>query len=88
MGAVELKIKINEYLDRVDSSFLNVIHAMLDAYVKENDSIIGYDTKGKPLYASEAKRQFNKDLEAVERGEFVTIDELKVEAAEWLKPTK
>ena len=62
MSAVEIKAQINKYLDQVDDSFLKVVHSMLDTYVKiQEDPIIGYGVDGKPLHASEAKKQYEKE---------------------------
>lgn len=33
MSTVEMKAQINEYLEEVDDSFMQAIHAMLDTYV-------------------------------------------------------
>ena len=89
MSAVELKNQIHQYLNQVDDSFLKAIHSMLDTYVKgRKDEVIGYDTKGEPILASQAKKQYEKDLKAVENGAYITNKELRKVSKEWLKPTK
>ncbi len=89
MSAVEIKAQINKYLDEVDDSFLKVVYSMLDTYVKgKDDPIIGYDIKGNPLHASVAKKRYEKDLKAVEKGEFTTTTELREISKKWLNPTK
>ena len=89
MSAIEIKNQIHQYLEEVDDSFLKAIHSMLDTYVKgKKDPIIGYDVQGKPLYASQAKKQYENDLKAVEEGEFITAKDLRKVSKKWLKPTK
>jgi len=89
MSVIEIKNQIHQYLDEVDDSFLKAIHSMLDTYVKgQKDAIIGYDVAGKPLYASQAKKQYENDLKAVEKGEFMTAKDLRKVSKKWLKPTK
>lgn len=89
MSAIEIKAQINKYLDQVDDSFLQVVHSMLDTYVKvQKDPIIGYDVDGTPLHASIAKKQYEKDLKGVEKGEFITAKELRKQSKKWLKTTK
>ena len=85
MSAVEIRSEIQSYLDKVqDESFLKVVHSMLGTYIKElEDPIIGYDVDGVPLYASVAKKLFKEQLEGVERGEFVTIEDLEKEMETW-----
>lgn len=88
MNAIELKNQIHQYLDQVDDSFLKAIHSMLDTYVKgKKETIIGYDTHGKPVLVSQAKKQYEKDLKAVEKGAFITAKDLRKVSKEWLKPT-
>ena len=85
MSAVEIRSEIQSYLDKVqDESFLKVVHSMLGTYIKElEDPIIGYDVDGVPLYASVAKKLFKEQLEGVERGEFVIIEDLEKEMETW-----
>ena len=89
MSAIEIKNQIHQYLEEVDDSFLKAIHSMLDTYVKgKKDTVIGYDVKGEPILASQAQKQYEKDLKAVEKGAFITNKELRKVSKEWLKPTK
>ena len=85
MSAIEIRAEIQSYLEQVkDESFLKVVHSMLGTYIKEQeDPIIGYDVDGVPLYASVAKKLFKEQLEGVERGEFVTIEDLEKEMETW-----
>ena len=90
MSTTQIKAEITAYLDEVDDSFLKAVHAVLAAYTqkKEADPIIGYNVDGKPMRASEAKVEFKRRLEAVERGEYITLEELKKESETWGKATK
>jgi len=91
MSALEIRTEIKNYLEQIkDESFLKVVHSMLNTYVNEQmeDPVVGYDMDGTPLYASEAKKLFEEDLKAVEQGEYITREDLRKEAATWLKPTK
>lgn len=85
MSAVEIRAEIQSYLEKVqDERFLKVVHSMLDTYVREHeDPIIGYDVDGVPLYASVAKKLFKEQLEGVERGEYITIEDLEKEMETW-----
>jgi len=85
MSMVEIRAEINNYLEKVqDERFLKVVYSMLDAYVREHeDPIIGYDVDGVPLYASVAKKLFKEQLEGVERGEYITIEDLEKEMETW-----
>ena len=87
MSKSEIRSQINTYLEQLGDSFLKAIHSMLATYVKEqNEHIIGYDINGKPITASEAKVQYDKDL--VQNGFYSTIEDIKEKSKQWLKPTK
>ena len=89
MSKTEIRSQINTYLEQLDDSFLKAIHSMLATYVKEqNEQIIGYDINGKPITASEAKAQYDKDLIEVKNGSYSTIEDIKEKSKQWLKPTK
>ncbi len=81
MGAVKIRSEVDQYLDQVDEPFLRVVHAMLGAYVRER-------TLPPPPWAKQqtvAERNqtlLDADRE-IERGEFVTLEQLKREAEEW-----
>ena len=48
------------------------------------DPIIGYDpVDGTPVRTSVAVKQFEKDLKAVDQGEYITIEDLEKESEEW-----
>jgi len=90
MSAVEIRTEIDQLLNKIQSnneSFLKVVHSMLTTYVQEQDPVIGYNAAGKPMYASVAKEEFKARHEAVDRGEFITLEELKKESETWLQKT-
>jgi orotate phosphoribosyltransferase-like protein len=86
-NAAELRADLHRHIDRLDDKFISIVHAMVDAYLEqqEDDPIIGYSVDGIPMYASVAKREFKARLEAVDRGEFITLEELEKESETWLK---
>ena len=89
MSKVEIRSQIDHYLEQLDDSFLKVVHSMLATYIKEqNEHIIGYDIKGKPITAQEARAQYEKDLENVKNGKYSTIEGVREKSKQWLKPTK
>jgi len=88
MSAAQMKDEIVSYLDQIkDENFLKVVHLMLNSYVKvqepENDPIIGYEIDGTAVHASTARKEFEADIEAARRGEYITLEELEKEAETW-----
>lgn len=47
------------------------------ARTPEGEVIIGYDADGEPLLASKAKILFFQRIEAMDKGEFITIEQLR-----------
>lgn len=79
MSTVELKTQIHEYVEQLqDDNFIQAIYSMLDTYVtKQQDAIIGYDTKGNPKYASKMQKKYEEGIEEIKRGEGKSLEEMK-----------
>ncbi|MEM7574206.1 MAG: hypothetical protein AAF433_14975 [Bacteroidota bacterium] len=90
MSAIEMRSDILKWVDQVDETFLSAVHAMMGTYVEkqEEDPILGYEADGTAVTASVFLEQAEEDLAAVDRGEFITIEELEKESEEWLSATK
>lgn len=87
MSAAEIRSEIDSYLDLVkDENFLRVVHSMLGTYVEQQEGIIlGYrvDT-GEPVHAGQAEEEFDQILKEVEKGDYITIEDLiKEKSASW-----
>lgn len=85
MSSVEIRTEVHKLIDRLDDSFLKVVHSMLDTYVQEQEKeqIVGYDIDGNPLYANEAKEEYLKRVSAMKSGQSTSIEDLKKEASKW-----
>ena len=77
MTITEKKAQIHDYLEQVDDSFVQAIHAMLDTYITKQNEIVGYDINGNPKSASKMKEVYREGLEAVKRGEGKSLKEMK-----------
>ncbi len=88
MTALQLKKAVHDYVDNLDNNFLQIIHSMLETHAQQTDPVIGYDTDGTPLRASEMKKLYEQDMKDMENGDFITLEELRKESAEWMNATK
>ncbi|MCO6476280.1 MAG: hypothetical protein J5I94_06650 [Phaeodactylibacter sp.] len=86
-NAAEMKADLHRYIDLLDDKFVAIVHAMVGTYIEQqgDDPIIGYDIEGNPIFASVAKREFKARLDAIDRGEYITLEELKKESESWLR---
>lgn len=85
MNTIEMRSEVDSFLDKIDENFLKVVHAMLETYVKQQeDPIIGYDIEGNPKRASVMKKTYDEQVKnAIEKGEFITIEDLEKEMETW-----
>lgn len=84
MSSAQLKTQIHEYLDAVkDETFLKVVHSMLNTYLQEQENIIGYRSDNQAITQDDLIKNLEESEASIERGEFLTIDELMVEAEKW-----
>jgi len=90
MSTVEMRTEVHQMIDEVDNTLLEAIHAMLGTYKKrqEEDPIVGYEIDGTPVTLSTLEQQADEAIAQVERGEYITLKELKKESELWLTRTK
>lgn len=90
MTQVQIRSEVHKMVDRLDETLLAAIHSMLQTYEqkKEDDPIVGYDLNGLPLRASLLKEELLQELEGVEKGHFITIEDLEKKSEQWLTATK
>jgi hypothetical protein len=94
MSTVELRSKIDGFLNQVDDSFLKVVHAMLETYVEEKqeeeeeltDEQIGAIVAAgdyKPMTKEALHAEIREGFEQIERGEYYTVEELEKDMEQW-----
>lgn len=89
MSAVEMREQVHQLIDQIDDRLLQAVHAMLGAYVQEEeDPIEGYDLDGNPMRASELMDKYEAGLAEVEAGNYITVEELREKSKQWRSATK
>lgn len=85
MSTVDMRKEVATWLEELDDNFLAAVHAMVGTYVKkqEKDPVFGYDADDQPILASEAKAKYQAELQKVEEGDFMTIEDFEKESATW-----
>lgn len=80
---------ITNRLKKVDSNFLEIVHAMFQKEAELNgDEIIGYDVEGNPKTARMIEEKAIKQVEEVKKGNYTTYEDYKKESESWLDPIK
>lgn len=83
MSTVDLRTEVHHLVDQLDDHFLTVVYAMLDTYVQQEEGIIGYDLDGTPVTAEYAKLAYRTRLEAMNKGQATSLEDLKKEIEQW-----
>jgi hypothetical protein len=82
MTAIALRKEVQKYISHADERFLRMVHSLAKEYAKQDDKILGYH-----IGTSIKTRHLLADLEEaeqqIERGEYITIDELEKESETW-----
>ncbi len=76
MSTVEIRAELHQLIDQVDERFLKAMHLMVSTYQQENP-VIGYEVDGTPVYAKEARKQFDEDLK--NREAFISLEDFEKE---------
>ncbi len=79
MSTAEIRQELHRLIDQIDDRMLKAVFAMVRTYEAEEDPIIGYDTDGKAVRASEAREQLLAEVAAAKRGEYTTLEDFKKE---------
>ena len=91
MSATEIKELLHQRIEQVDESFLNVMYAMMEAYIKEQKEAaleaeimaIPPDPSLRQLTAEEMEERLAKSEAQFETGDYMTIEELRKESETW-----
>ena len=90
MTITEQRDSFPELLAKVDDEFFSTVYAMLETYVRkqQQEPIVGYATDGTAVTTSMFLKQADEAMEAVDRGEYTSIEDLEKESATWLERTR
>ena len=89
MGADQLRTTLIQQIQNGDESFLRVVSAVADAYRQEHtqaetdQQIIGYRA-GKGMTVRELKSRVATAEDQIDRGDYLTPEQLEKETEEWL----
>ncbi len=91
MSTVEIKAEIHFLLEQVEDDFVKAVHTLLKTHTATQEKSvldIPCDMEGNPQFDSveEMLEEYGRRVEAIERGEYVTLEELKKESLTWRNP--
>ena len=80
---VEKRDYIHSHLHQTDESFINEMYLKMHSAIEKNDPVVGYDASGKPIRRTQFIADIKEAEAQIERGEYVTLDELIKESKTW-----
>lgn len=91
MGAEQIKEILHLRIEEADESFLRILHAMTEAYKQEQEAAaleaeimsIPPNPDWKPMTQEEMMAHLEESEAQIERGEYVTLEELRKESEQW-----
>lgn len=91
MSTTQIKELLHQRIEQVDESFLNVLYAMMEAYIKEQEeaaleeeiNAIPPDPTMKVYTQEELISHLDEVEKEFDRGEFMTLEELEKESEQW-----
>ncbi len=89
MSVDQIKDVLHHRIEQADERFLQVIYAMVEAYAEQHaigsdEEIIGYQAGGEPMTVAELKAKINLAEQQIDRGEYLTPEQLRKESEQWL----
>ena len=83
MKTVEKRDYIHSHLHQIDENLVNEMYQKIRALIVEKDPIVGYDASNKPIKKSQFVADIKKAETQIEKGEYITIEELEKESEKW-----
>lgn len=91
MEVQQLKATLHQQIEQAEASFLRILLAMTEAYLKEQKNEVAISANPKPSASSERKVMTMEELKdeirtsqaEFERGEFYTVEALEQDMESW-----
>ena len=83
MKTVEKRDYIHSHLHQIDESFINEVYKKLRVLIEKKDPVVGYDALGNSIKKSEFVADIKEAEMQIEKGEYITIEELEKESETW-----
>lgn len=82
MTAATLRKEVQQYINYADERFLRMVHSLAKEYAKKDNTVVSYHV-GKSVKRSHLLAELKEAEQQIERGEYITIDQLEKESETW-----
>jgi len=83
MEALEKRDYIHSHLHQIDESFIDEMYEKMHSRLEGDEVIVGYRASGMPITKSQFVQDIKEAERQIERGEFVSLEDLEKESEEW-----
>lgn len=87
MTTMDIKEDILTAINKADSRLLRLINALIKSYheAEQEEEIVAHTVDGKPLTLAEYRQDIMKAEAEIDRGEYITQEDLEKEVRSWGK---
>lgn len=83
MSAAQVKSQLHEYIEKADDKLLRMMHAMLENYFQEDETIVAFSASGEPLTQKMMRKMVDEAVQSVQAGKGLTSDEIRAMKKNW-----
>jgi len=83
MKTVEKRNYIQTHLHQADEKLISEVYQKMLLLFGAEEPIVGYDATGNPIGKSQLIADIKKAEEQIERGDYITLEELENESETW-----
>ena len=77
MKTVELKSRIQSFIDKSDDRVLSIVNSVFENYFQ--DEIVAYHPDGSPMTRKEYKMALDLSEQQIKKGDFISVEEFEAE---------
>jgi len=83
MESIEKRDYIHSHLHQIDNKFIDEIYNKMFVKLQDSNITIGYDASGNPINSTQFVKDIKEAEEQIERGEYITLEDLESESKTW-----
>ena len=83
MKTLEKRDYIHSHLHLTNEDFINEVYQKMRSSLEKGNPVVGYGASGEPIKKSQFIADIKEAEAQIERGEYLTIEELEQESGQW-----
>ena len=83
MKTIEKRDYIHRHLHQIDENLVNEMYEKIRSLIDKKDPVVGFDASNKPIKKSQFIADIKEAETQIEKGKYITIEELEEESETW-----